>query len=248
MAVAERTALAARPQRKRQWGRALGALARLLADNEDTARVFEIMRALNGPVAQRNYERLLATAEGGRIAYEHVELARRLMDEVWLDGLPDGSVGAAYRAFVRSQQLSADGLVKVSQEGLAKVDEPHPHAWMARRTRDVHDIWHVLAGYGRDALGEACLVAFSYAQTKGLGWAVIALGAAFRGRGRRQPYKRAILQGYLRGRRAGWLLGEAHEPLLGEPLEAARGRLGLTPPTVYEAIPPDQRELPGKRR
>jgi ubiquinone biosynthesis protein COQ4 len=35
----------------------------------------------------------------------------------------------------------------------------------------VHDIWHVLTGYRRDALGEACLVAFSYAQTRGLGWA-----------------------------------------------------------------------------
>ena len=149
---------------------------------------------------------------------------------------------------MRGEQLSAAGLVKVSQEGLARVDDPHPYAWMGRRTRDVHDIWHVLTGYGRDALGEACLVAFSYAQTQGLGWAVIALGAALRSRGRRRPYKRAILQGYLRGRRAAWLLGEDYEPLLREPLETARRRLGLGPATVYEAIPPAERELPGKRR
>src|ERR1700756_280680 len=173
MAVVDQTAPAARPRRKggRQWGRAFAALFRLLADNEDTARVFEIMRALNGPVAQHNYLRLLKTADGGRIAYEHVELARLLMDDAWLDSMPAGSVGAAYRDFVRGEQLSAEGLVKVSQQGLKQVDDPHPYAWMGRRTRDVHDLWHVLTGYGRDALGEACLVAFSYAQTKGLGCA-----------------------------------------------------------------------------
>jgi ubiquinone biosynthesis protein COQ4 len=250
MTAVDQTAPAVRPRRadKRQWGRAIKALAQLLADNEDTARVFEIMRALNGPVAERNYRRLLTTTEGGRIAYERVEFARRLMDDAFLDSLPEGSVGAAYRGFVRDEQLSAAGLVKVSQQGLAQVDDPHPYAWMGRRTRDVHDVWHVLTGYGRDALGEACLVAFSYAQTQGLGWAFIALGAAFRGRGHRQPYKRAILEGYLCGRRAGWLLGEDYEQLLREPLEAARQRLRLTPPAVYDAIPLEQRELPGKRR
>jgi ubiquinone biosynthesis protein COQ4 len=251
MTAVDQAASAARPRQKRgrrQWGRALHALLRLLADNEDTARVFEIMRALNGPVAQRNYQRLLTTAEGGRIAYERVEFARRLMDDAWLDSLPDGSVGAAYRDFVRGERLSAEGLVKVSQQGLSQIDDPHPYAWMGRRTRDVHDIWHVLSGYGRDSLGEACLVAFSYAQTKGLGWAFIAIGAALRGRGRGQPYKRAILQGYLRGRRAAWLLGEDYERLLREPLDVARRRLGLPPPTVYEAIPAELRELPHRRR
>src|SRR3546814_6729209 len=44
--------------------------------------------------------------------------------------------------------------------------------------RSVHDICHVMTGYKADeSLGEACLVAFSYAQVGGLGWAWIA-GAA----------------------------------------------------------------------
>jgi len=227
----------------RDWGRALRALRHLLSNNEDTARVFEIMRALNGDVGERNYRRLLTTGEGGRIAYAHVELARRLMDEAFLDSLPPGSVGAAYRDFVRGERLSAQGLVQVSQEGLTRVDDPHPYAWMGRRTRDIHDIWHILTGYGRDALGEACLVAFSYAQTGGLGWAVIALGAALRRRGGRQPYRRAIWQGYRRGRAARWLLGEDYEAVLREPLDAARRRLGLAPPTVYDAIPAQARGL-----
>src|SRR5262249_21994175 len=154
----------------------------------------------------RNYQRLLTTPDGGRIAWDRVELARLLMDEAWLSSLPAGSIGAAYRDFVRSERLSAEGLAEVSRAGLSPIEEQHPYAWFGRRTRDIHDIWHILTGYGRDPLGEACLVAFSYAQTKGLGWALIAVGAALRAQPGRQPYKRAIWQGYRRGRAARWLL------------------------------------------
>jgi ubiquinone biosynthesis protein COQ4 len=106
----------------------------------------------------------------------------------------------------------------------------------------VHDIWHILSGYHRDGLGEACLVAFSYAQTGGLGWALIAAGAAFRARNARiYPYKRAIWQGYRRGKAAKWLLGEDYERLMAEPLDAARRRLNITPATYYDAIPADLR-------
>ncbi|MEI9927466.1 MAG: hypothetical protein WDN44_06885 [Sphingomonas sp.] len=64
------------------------ALRRLLADGDDTTQVFRIMRALNGDVTQRNYRRLLALPQGGRLAYEHVELAKRLADRAWIDSLP----------------------------------------------------------------------------------------------------------------------------------------------------------------
>jgi ubiquinone biosynthesis protein COQ4 len=232
----------ARPRRR--WGVALKALRRLLADKEDTGQVFEIMAALNGGATARNYQRLLATPDGGRLAYEHVELAPRLMDDAWLDSFARGTVGAAYRDFVRSENLSAEGLAAISRERNARVEQPHPHAWFARRNRDAHDIWHVLSGYHRDGLGEACLVAFSYGQTRSLGWAVIAIGAALRARGRRgRPYVRAIWQGYRQGRAAGWLPGEDYERLMVEPLAAARRRLNIMPPSLYEQIPTAERDM-----
>lgn len=225
-----------------QWGAALKALRKLLDNKEDTTQVFEIMRALNGTSTARGYERLLTTVEGGRMAYDRVELAAKLMDDAWLDSFAPGTVGAAYRDFVRSEQLSAEGLAEVSRQGAAQIDEKHPYAWFGRRTRDVHDIWHILSGYHRDALGEACLVAFSYAQTKGLGWALIAIGAATRKRQLKHPYAKAIWQGYKRGKAAAWLLGEDYESLLHEPLESARRRLGITPATIYESIPVEARD------
>jgi len=227
---------------RRQWGAALKALRRLLADKEDTGQVFEIMAALNGGSTARNYRRLISTPTGGRLAYERVELAPRLMDDAWLDSFAPGTVGATYRDFVRSENLSAEGLAEIGRRRNARAELAHPHAWFGRRTRDTHDIWHVLSGYHRDGLGEACLVAFSYAQTRSLGWAVIAVGAALRSRGGpRHPYIAAIWQGYRRGKAAGWLPGEDYERLMAEPLEAARRRLNITPATVYDSIPPADR-------
>jgi ubiquinone biosynthesis protein COQ4 len=229
---------------KMEWGHAFRSLRRLLADKDDTRQVFEIMRALNGRSTAKGYQKLLTTADGGRIAYQRQELAARLMDDAWLDSFPAGSVGAAYRDFVRSEDLSAEGLAEVSREGAEAIDDEHPYAWFGRRTRDIHDIWHILSGYHRDALGESCLVAFSYAQTGGLGWALIALGAVSKARGDKEhPYVKAIWQGYKRGKAAKWLLGEDYESLLNEPLDAARRRLGITPATIYDSIPVEVRDL-----
>ena len=194
---------------RRNWGVALKALGRLLSDKEDTGQVFEIMGALNGDSTARGYRRLLGTQKGGRLAYQRVELAPRLMDQVWLDSFAPGTVGAAYRNFVRSENISAEGLAEISRQTHGKVEVAHPHAWFGRRTRDAHDLWHILSGYHRDGLGEACLVAFSYAQSRSLGWALIAVGAALRSRqGPKHPYVAAIWQGYKRGKAAKWLAGQ----------------------------------------
>jgi ubiquinone biosynthesis protein COQ4 len=223
-------------RRGRQWGTALKALRRLLSDRDDTGQVFEIMRALNGGNSAINYRRLLETPTGGQLACDHVELAPMLMDQTWLDSFPAGSVGAAYRDFVRSENLSAEGLAEISRR--SRAEEIHPYAWFGRRMRDSHDIWHVLSGYHRDGLGEACLVAFSYAQTRGLGWAVIALGAGLSAvKERSLPHARAIWQGYQRGRAAKWLPAEDYVQLMREPLDAARKRLNITPASAYDAIP-----------
>ncbi len=225
------------PRPRRRWGVALKALRRLLSNGEDTGQVFEIMAALNGDSTTRNYARLLSTEQGGRLAYERVELAPRLMDDAWLDSFAAGTVGAAYRDFIRSENLSAEGLAEISRQKRGPVEQRHPLAWFGRRMRDSHDIWHVLSGYHRDGLGEACLVAFSYGQTGSLGWAFIALGAALRARREGGGAAvRAIWQGYKRGKAARWLPGEDYEALMSEPLETARRRLSLSPPTHYHAV------------
>lgn len=228
--------------------RAARALRRLLADKEDTAAVFELMRSLSGRAVPNGYARLLKSAEGGRIAYERQEFAELLSDKAWLARFGPGTVGAAYRDFIAPRGLSAQGLADESRKGEdTQIDAAHPFAWYGRRVRDVHDVWHVLTGYGTDGLGEACLVGFSYMQTKSLGFAVIARAAQSRMRALRStlPYAAAVDEGFRNGKRAAWLPAVDYPALFAENLEAARARLGIRRPVIYESIPEEARNPVG---
>lgn len=224
---------------RRDWGKAFAAIGRLLADGDDTMQVFRIMRALNGDVAMRNYRKLLSTAQGGVQAYRRVELAELFSDRAWLDTLPEGTVGATYRAFLDRTGYSAGGLAEVSYEAhdfMRAVE--HPYAWMGRRERDIHDIWHVLTGYAADEhLGELCLSGFSFGQTDGWGWGAIAWAGGLKTVAtlRTLSVLRAIAEGRRLGRRAAWLHAEEYKALLAEPLDHARRRLRIGEPRLYRA-------------
>lgn len=224
--------------------RALRALRRLIADKEDTTQVFEIMNALAGNSVRRGYQKLLEQTEGSRQAFQMIELADRLQDRAWLESLPPGSVGRAYLDFIDERNLSAYGLASESQKVAdSEIEAAHPYAWYARRLRDVHDIWHILTGYRTDALGEACVVAFSLPQTGSPGFGLIAAGVAVEAARARtgHPCARAILEAWRRGRRALWLPSLDYLALMAEPLDQARARLGLAGPTLYDQIPAEVR-------
>ncbi|OWK33177.1 Coq4 family protein [Sphingomonas dokdonensis] len=222
---------------RRDWNTAFDAIKKLLNNGDDTVQVFRIMRALNVGSTEWGYAKLLGTEEGGRIAREQAELSERFSDRAWVDSFAPGTVGAAYRDFLDSTGYSADGLVAVSREGNDNVEVDHPYAWFGRRTRDIHDIWHVMTGYKADeSLGEAALVAFSYAQVGGAGWAFIGSAAALKSLRITGStlFARAVMEGYQRGKAAKWLAGEDYLKLMHEPLGAARKRLGLTEPVLYK--------------
>jgi ubiquinone biosynthesis protein COQ4 len=220
------------------------AIGKLLSNKEDTKAVFEIMRALSGKTIPKGYHRLLQSQEGGKIALQAQELQPILDDHDTLAKLPIGSVGRAYLDFVQGRKISAEGLADESRKTGNEIDAAHPYAWYARRMRDVHDLWHVLSGYQTDALGEVCVVAFSYAQTKSAGFALIAAAGSnelqrlLAGR----PVRKAAWQAYMNGRRATWLPAQDYVALLSEPLIDARRRLNIAAPTHYLAIPASERD------
>ncbi len=222
---------------RRDLPTAFRAIRKLLANGDDTTQVFLIMRALNGSAASKNFARLMKIPGGPRQIYRRVELAERFSDPAFIASFAPGTLGAAYRAFLEATGYSAAGLAEVSNLDREPLVE-HPYAWFGRRTRDIHDVWHVLSGYRADeTLGEAALVAFSYAQTGGLGWAFIAVAASLKNlrATRNTAFARAVIEGYRNGRKAKWLLGEDYETLMHEPLEAARARLGIAEPIAYHA-------------
>jgi ubiquinone biosynthesis protein COQ4 len=227
---------------RRDWRTALDAIRKLMANGDDTTQVFRIMRALNVGNAPMNYARFIATEEGGRMAYERLELAQVFSQPGFAAQFAPGTIGAAYGQFLETTGYSADGLAEVSKINREE-DMRHPYAWFGRRVRDTHDIWHVLTGYRADeSMGEAALVAFSFAQVGGLGWALIGVSAALKSLRvtRGTLFAKAVWEGYRRGRKAKWIAAEDYLQLLHEPIEEARTRLGLSEPVAYLKA---QREL-----
>ena len=73
------------------------------------------------------------------------------------------------------------------------------------RQRNLHDVFHVLAGYDRDLRGEAAVLAFTLGQSFNAGIAYLVWNA-LRAEGLNSPAGRLIRDGYRRGRRAKPLL------------------------------------------
>ena len=224
-------------QHHAQPGVAWRALRKLIANPEDTARVFEIIRALGGPSLVHGLRRFRRTTVGERVLAEKVELLDALQNREALAALPKGSLGRAYHDFVYAESLSADGLVAASDEGHGYNFEDPDLRRYARRMRDQHDLWHTVTDYGRNPFGEACLLAFTYAQTRNRGIFVIVLAAAWqisREPGASGVFK-ALWRAYRDGRRASWLPAQDWEALLPKPLTDVRRLLAVQPPAAYRA-------------
>ena len=218
--------------RKREWGRAWRALRNLIDDPERTDQVFEIVRALSGNSFEYAYQRFAATAEGRRLLSERPSLLATLSDSDTLAALPEGSFGRAYAEFMDAGQLAADGLVEAEQmaeQSFAKEGPFDPdREFFGDRLRDMHDLWHVLTGYGRDEAGEATNLAFTLGQVWNPGIAVIVLAGAVIGP--KEPtlwWQRYLFSAWRRGRNATLLSAAPYEELLPLPLEEVRRRLGI---------------------
>ncbi len=222
---------------------AFRAMRNLVRDGEDTKQVFLLIEALRGKTTLRQFARFRQSETGQRMLGERPSLLARLSDRAGLAALPSGSLGRAYYEFMASEDLSAEALVEQSKVQRPAADDEI--TWFRERNREMHDLLHIVTGYGRDPLGEACVVAFSYAQTGQKGFAVIAAVTAFR-LARKLPGQhvmRAVFEAYRQGRRAEWLIVADWESLLSRPLEAVRAQLKVSPSTRYPRIVPDVRRI-----
>lgn len=219
-----------------EFRKAWRALQALIADPEDTKQVFTIMRALTGKSFYKQYLKFKANETGQRILTQERDLLQTLANREALMALPEGSLGKTYIDFMEREGITAEGLVEASEDAYTDFTDKNMERY-AMRTREMHDLWHVVTGYGRDGLGEVCVVAFSYAQTKSLGFAAIALMGAY-DFSRKFPGNRifrAAWQAYRTGRHAKWFPGQDWEHLLTLPLTDVRTMLNIPEPDIYLA-------------
>jgi ubiquinone biosynthesis protein COQ4 len=228
--TASSTAATSAP-RKRDWRRAWKAIGVLLKDSERTDQVFEILDALEGPTDELSFRVFATQPEGQRLLEEKPDLLAVLSDHDGLRALPEGSFGRTYLAFMEEANLNARDLVEaeLAQSGGARPLDAD-RRWRADRGRDSHDLWHVLSGYGRDEAGEAALLAFTYANYRNHGIALILLMAALVGpKTLRFEWERYLWQAYRRGVKAD-LDFARYEDWLPLPLEEVRQRAHIVSP------------------
>ena len=222
------------PRRFRPF-KALSHFRKLVADKEDTAQVFDIFDCLPRKGFVPDAKAFVESARGQALMLGEPSLVPILDDHESILKLPEGSVGQAYVDFMRREGLSAAGLVAESQKMGRPVYDDQLQ-WYINRLRDTHDLFHVLTGYGRDALGEQCVLGFTYGQNRNLGNFFIAYlgGLELRRKVKvKAPVMAAIRQGQRHGSAAPSLIDQDIRALLAEPLEAARKRLGIGVPTHY---------------
>ncbi|MGY6551771.1 MAG: Coq4 family protein [Erythrobacter sp.] len=228
------------PDRKTSGFRPLKVLhhfRKLVADKEDTEQVFHIIEATKGRASHRQAREFIQSAEGQRFLREGTNIPAMLDDHArWAQCGPN-SVAAHYIAFMKREGLSAAGLVAESNKWQPPEQRPQDlMQWYFDRLRDTHDLFHVLTGYGRDALGEASLLAFSYQQNHNKGILFIAYAGARQIRkvsGTAAPVMAAIREGRALGRAAAKIAHQDIAALMAEDIDAARARLNIGKPVIY---------------
>ena len=220
-----------------QWRKAISAMRRLIANPEATEEVFVIIESLAGNALEKGFRRFKATATGQRILAEKRSLLDSLRDREMLSEQPKSSLAANYLNFVIKEEISADGLVEPSEDMRSTRNLDEQLLLFANRQRDMHDLWHTLTNYGRDELGEVCLLAFTCAQSPNRGIAFITLVGVY------QMIKRygwdvpgAVLGAYRDGKKAQWLPAQDWEALLQQPIGEVRSSLNIRPPRRYQHI------------
>lgn len=219
-----------------RFKRAWIAVRALIANPDDTEQVFRVVTAMRGKSLERGFERFRTSSTGERILCEGIDLLDTLRDRKRLALLEADSLAAVYLKFVQSEQLSADGLVEASYEATENIQNPHLLRY-THRIRDMHDLWHALTQYGREPLGEACLLAFTYAQMRNPGAAfIVIVGARRLAKGYGRGTIRALWRAYRAGSRASWLPAQPFEEMLQLNAQDVRSMLTIPNPDAYWTI------------
>lgn len=208
----------------------------LIKDKEDTSLVFQIFESLPSKTFLPRVQRLALSDQGEFLRVSEPSLAQILDDHAALRRTPKGSLAHAYCDFMEAEGLTAAGLVAESERnGRAKY--PDLVQWFIERSRDTHDLFHVLTGYGRDALGETCVLLFTHGQAPSQGHLLIGYAGAANiknmVRASKAPVIGAVRQAHRTGKGAPRLIEQSIRELLAQPIDDVRAALRIPQPTLY---------------
>ena len=223
-----------------EWPRRnlLGALRALEALGEDPDRtdaVGDLIANTGAEASRKLFRRVLADPEARRGLEERRDLLKALADRERLAKLPVGTLGRDYYEWTEARGFTAAELAAfVDRRDRSFLSEAHV---FDARIVDMHDLWHVLGGWGSDLHGEMHLAGCSYAQLGNAGWLI--LGVLFNltllsvGRAEGVFY---FGRAFAIGSRAKTLTGVDWERLLNLPTAEVRRIVGMPEPRPYRKL------------
>lgn len=236
-------------ERKQRADLLIEGIKEVARSKENTGGIVKIISAVGGGAMRGSAKKFAQTEVGQACVADPERLLRILQDRDYLQSLPEGTLGRTYYEFVYRENLSADGLVDAVNEGRdaqpTPLDLQPEDIALAARFRDLHDLWHITTGYGRDVMGEMNILFFSYAQIRNPGFAFISIIAAGVAKltMREIPAYRALMESYINGSTASWLIAEDWEAMMERPVDEVRGRFGISQPKIYKSAAHNAAEL-----
>ena len=203
------------------------AVGRVLADSTRTHEIHRVEEITGRPAYRRLLARLRASPEGRRLLAERPELSSRDVDYDALRALPASTLGGAYARHLDDHGLSADYQAAATRH----VDDPEM-AYLMRRFRQTHDVWHALLGLGVAGHEEVVIHAFSWGQLHLPVSAMVMFFGTLKhivGERRWGALQHSLYEAYSLGRDAAPLLAVVWEDEWDAPIAGVRAAHGLRP-------------------
>jgi len=197
------------------------AIVRVLADSTKTHEIHRVEEITGRP----RYRHVLAELAGTEIMDVRPELSTDHVDYDALRRLPDSTLGGAYVRHLDRNKITADYQAAATRH----VDDPDM-AYLMRRFRQTHDVWHALLGLGIAGHEEVIIHWFSWGQLRLPVSALIMVFGTMKHlvlERRWGALRHSALEAYRTGRDAAPLLGVYWEHMWADPIEDVRARFGL---------------------
>jgi ubiquinone biosynthesis protein COQ4 len=211
--------------------KAIIAAVRLMRDPNELERVFEIA---DGLASSELLDKVIAEISENPELVPAFQLRTRVgrIDVHALAAYPEGTLARAYGEHMLKNKLDPSAMPSLPSST--------PREFLQAHLYETHDIWHVAAGFDTDVAGELGLQAFYWAQLP-VRLAPALLGGGmintmFFAWGDRDRRMRAIVRGWLLGKRAKSLFGVAWGDLWSMPLTEIRTILRLEIDAVETAL------------
>src|SRR6478609_3467120 len=137
------------------------AIVRVMSDSTKTHEIHRVEEITGRPRFRAIQAEMERTPEGQRLLRERPELSSEHVDYAALRALPATTFGGAYVLHLDLNGITADYQAAATRH----VDDPDM-AYLMRRFRQTHDVWHALLGIGITGHEEVLIHWFSFGQLR----------------------------------------------------------------------------------